>query len=67
MMQFNKSKPTVNAVQVQANLQQEHSVHVYFRKLKCCLIRQVVKVNSYVATALTISEILKFQIPDLEK
>ena len=31
-----KSNSTASAVQVEANLQEELSVHLHFRKLKCC-------------------------------
>ena len=44
------------AVQVEANLQEELSVHLHFTKLKCCKKRQVLKVISHLALALTVSK-----------
>ena len=39
----NKSNSTTGAVQVEANLQEELSVHLHFTKLKCCYKRHVLK------------------------
>ena len=52
----NKSNST-DDVKVEENLHENLIVRLYFRKLK----RQVVKVISHVVSALTVSEILKFQ------
>ena len=47
----NKSSSTADAVQVAANLQEELSVHLHFRKLE--LERQVLEVISHIVLALT--------------
>ena len=47
---------------MEADLQEQLSLHLHFTKLKCCQKRQVLKVISHVALALTISEIIKFKI-----
>ena len=63
----NKTNSTAGAVQVKANLQEELSVRLHFRKLTCSYKRQVLKVISHAALALIVSETLTFQILDLEK
>ena len=54
----NKTRATrqLDAVQVEANLKEEFRVRLHFTKLKCCIKRPVLKVNSHVALALTLSE-----------
>ena len=65
----NKSNSMAGAVQVEASLPEELRVHFHYRKLNCacCLKRNVLKLISHVPLALTVSEILKFQIFYLEK
>ena len=63
----NKSNSAAGGVQVGANLQEELSVNLHFRKLKCCKTVRKLKVISHVAQSLTVSEILQFQNVDLEK
>ena len=41
MNKCNKSNSTAAAVQVEANLQEELSIHLHFRKLKCCYKRNL--------------------------
>ena len=63
----NKSNLTAVAKQVRANMQEKLSVHLHFKRLKCCKKSQILKIISHAALALTVSEILKFQIFYLEK
>ena len=67
-MKSDKNNSTASAVQVEANrLQQELNVHLHFRKRKCCYQCHVLKVIWNVALAVTVPEILKFQILTLKK
>ena len=66
-MKKKKSNWMAGAIQVEANLQKELSVHLHFRKLKCCLKCQALKVISHVALALTVSRMLKLKFFNLEK
>ena len=52
---------------MEANLQEERNAYLHFREVKCSLNREVLKVISHVALALTVSKILKFQFFYLEK
>ena len=63
----NKSISAANAVQVEANLQEELSVHLRLRKLKMLLKRQVVKIILHVELTITVSEISQVDISYLEK
>ena len=58
---------TTGAAQLEANQQEKLCVHLHFTKLEFCYKRQILKVISHVTLALTVSEILKFQICYLEE
>ena len=57
-----KSNSIVGSIQVEANLLEKLSDYLHIRKTKILLHLIVLKVISHVALALTVSEILKFQI-----
>ena len=56
------------AVQMEANMQEEYSVHLHNRKLKYCKKTKGTQINfTLLRLALIVSEILKFQNVYLEK
>ena len=67
VQRVNKSNSMAGAMQVEANLQEQLGNHLHFRKLECCYNDRYLKSDHMFALALTVSEILKFHIFDLEK
>ena len=57
-----KSNLTAGAVQVEANLQEELSVHLPLQKAKMLLEHQVIKVISHVSLDLTVSDFKLFTL-----
>ena len=67
MITINKSNLTTDVVQVEANVQEQLSDHLHFRKIKFCKNARYFKYFHMFALAFTIFEILKFYILTFKK